>query len=192
MGKELGRRAESQLVSLSRSAVSLYFNHQPAMPPSTNKKRQGSPTRSSSASTSNKKAKSSSSNEPTSSAFTSALVSEEVAFPRGGGSGLTPFEFKEVLGEGRREADEAVRNEEQQEGKSVRFFLHSFLHCWLSRAVPFPSRFRRTYPHSHSFVCEPSFLPNSPPPPSYVRLKAERQKAQEASRVDDRRPGRCR
>lgn len=82
------------------------------------KKRAASPSRSAPA----KKAKpadSSSSKDPT--AFRSALVSEEVDFPRGGGSGLTPLEYKEVLGEARKEADADVA----REGVAVRLLLCS-------------------------------------------------------------------
>jgi rRNA biogenesis protein RRP5 len=42
---------------------------------------------------------------PTSIPYKSSLVSEEVDFPRGGGSTLTPLEFKEATNEARREAD---------------------------------------------------------------------------------------
>jgi hypothetical protein len=80
-------------------------------PPSSHtkgKKRAASPSRSSAAS---KKPKSDVAAAGPQASFTSALVSEEVAFPRGGGSGLTPLEYKEVLGEGRREADQAVAAE---------------------------------------------------------------------------------
>lgn len=74
------------------------------------KKRAASPSRPSSSAPKKAKADASTSasaQQP----FKSALVSEEVDFPRGGGSGLTPLEYKEVLGEGRREADAAVAAE---------------------------------------------------------------------------------
>lgn len=37
--------------------------------------------------------------------FTSSLVADETDFPRGGGTSLTPFEYKGLREEGRREAD---------------------------------------------------------------------------------------
>lgn len=42
---------------------------------------------------------------PTSVPYKSSLVSDEVDFPRGGGSTLTPLEFKEATNEARKEAD---------------------------------------------------------------------------------------
>nr|ODN95502.1 rRNA biogenesis protein RRP5 [Cryptococcus depauperatus CBS 7855] len=42
-------------------------------------------------------------------AFTSALKEDETDFPRGGGSSLTAFEFKQVREEGRKEAEEDVK-----------------------------------------------------------------------------------
>lgn len=40
--------------------------------------------------------------------FTSSLVTEETDFPRGGGTSLTPFEYKGVREEGRREAEKDI------------------------------------------------------------------------------------
>ena len=40
--------------------------------------------------------------------FTSSLVADETDFPRGGGSSLTPFEYKGLREEGRREADAEI------------------------------------------------------------------------------------
>lgn len=40
--------------------------------------------------------------------YKSSLVADEVDFPRGGGSSLTPYEFKEATNEARREADSAM------------------------------------------------------------------------------------
>jgi hypothetical protein len=94
------------------SPLSLTPRFASTMPPPSShtkgKKRAASPSRSSAAS---KKPKSDVAAAGPQASFTSALVSEEVAFPRGGGSGLTPLEYKEVLGEGRREADQAVAAE---------------------------------------------------------------------------------
>ncbi|WVQ75049.1 hypothetical protein IAR50_004658 [Cryptococcus sp. DSM 104548] len=42
-------------------------------------------------------------------AFTSSLQAEEADFPRGGGSSLTAFEFKQVREEGRKEAEEEAK-----------------------------------------------------------------------------------
>lgn len=42
-------------------------------------------------------------------AFTSTLQSDETDFPRGGGSTLTAFEFKQVREEGRREAENEAK-----------------------------------------------------------------------------------
>jgi rRNA biogenesis protein RRP5 len=40
--------------------------------------------------------------------FTSSLVADETDFPRGGGTTLTPFEYKGLREEGRREADTEI------------------------------------------------------------------------------------
>lgn len=99
------------------------FNNLTMVQPSSaskGKKRAASPSRSAPAKKA-KSADSSSSKDPT--AFRSALVSEEVDFPRGGGSGLTPLEYKEVLGEARKEADADVA----REGVAVRLLLCSLV-----------------------------------------------------------------
>ena len=43
--------------------------------------------------------------------YKSSLVQDDVDFPRGGGSALTPFEFKEATNEARKEADADARVE---------------------------------------------------------------------------------
>lgn len=43
--------------------------------------------------------------------FTSSLLTDEVDFPRGGGTSLTPFETKQSIQEGRREADLEVKKD---------------------------------------------------------------------------------
>lgn len=40
--------------------------------------------------------------------FTSTLVADETDFPRGGGTTLTPFEYKGLREEGRREAETEI------------------------------------------------------------------------------------
>lgn len=51
------------------------------------------------------------STKPAAAAPVSSLVAEEVDFPRGGGSTLTPLEFKEATNEARLQADADVRVE---------------------------------------------------------------------------------
>lgn len=46
--------------------------------------------------------------------FTSALVADEADFPRGGGTTLTPLEYKEIREEGRQEADRDVDQERKK------------------------------------------------------------------------------
>ncbi|WVQ79413.1 hypothetical protein IAT38_001510 [Cryptococcus sp. DSM 104549] len=48
--------------------------------------------------------------------FTSALKEDEADFPRGGGSSLTAFEYKQVREEGRREAEEEAQAEASKMG----------------------------------------------------------------------------
>jgi rRNA biogenesis protein RRP5 len=43
--------------------------------------------------------------------YKSSLVADEVDFPRGGGSTLTPYEFKEATNEARQEADRDAKVE---------------------------------------------------------------------------------
>ncbi|CDZ96721.1 rRNA processing protein Rrp5 [Phaffia rhodozyma] len=53
-------------------------------------------------------------------AFKSSLVSEEVSFPRGGGSSLTPLEYKEITGEARKQADADAATEAASSSKKIR------------------------------------------------------------------------
>ncbi|KAI5448963.1 rRNA biogenesis protein rrp5 [Naganishia albida] len=46
--------------------------------------------------------------------FTSSLVADETDFPRGGGTSLTPFEYKGLREEGRREADAEIAEEKKK------------------------------------------------------------------------------
>lgn len=46
--------------------------------------------------------------------FTSALLAEEGDFPRGGGTNLTQFEYKQVRDEGRQEAERDVEAERKK------------------------------------------------------------------------------
>lgn len=46
--------------------------------------------------------------------FTSALMADEGDFPRGGGTTLTPLEYKEVRDEGRKEAEKDVEAERKK------------------------------------------------------------------------------
>ena len=48
--------------------------------------------------------------------FLSSLQSDETDFPRGGGTTLTPLEYKQVLQEGRREADAEAHAEVRRSG----------------------------------------------------------------------------
>lgn len=51
--------------------------------------------------------------------FTSALVADEVDFPRGGGTSLKPIEYKEVRDEARKEADADVEEERRKKRAMV-------------------------------------------------------------------------
>lgn len=53
-------------------------------------------------------------------AFTSTLQNDETDFPRGGGSSLTAFEFKQVREEGRREAENEAKHQASKGEKRKR------------------------------------------------------------------------